>query len=403
MSGKVVLAYSGGLDTSVAVRWIKDTYLLAGGAVAVEVGEEADYAAIIDRARKVGAIEGSRVIDAKEAFVTEYVWPALRAGACYEGKYYLATALARPLIAKLLVEVAREVGATAVSHGSTGKGNDQVRFDVTFAAYAPDLKIIAPARVWGMTREQEIEYAEERGIPIPIGKKAPYSLDVNLWGRSAEAGVLEQADKEPPEDAFAWTVNPTEAPDEPQYVEVRFEKGVPVALDGAAMGPVQLVEAATKLAGKPGIGRVGMIENRLVGIKSREIYESPAAALLSYAHREMEALTLDRDTAHFKAEAALRYSELVYYGLWDSPLREHLQAFVDSTQEHVNGVVRLKLYKGSCSVVGRSSDDSLYRTDLATYDVGDTYDQRHGEGFCKVWGMPVEVARERGRRATKRQ
>ncbi len=398
MADKVVLAYSGGLDTSVAVQWIRDTYGLDVVAVSIDVGEEADYDAIIAKALKCGATSESRVIDAKREFATDYLWPALRAGACYESKYYLATALARPLIAKKMVEVALEVGAVAVSHGSTGKGNDQVRFDVGFAAHAPQLKIIAPAREWGMTREQEIDYAEARGIPVPVAKKSPYSVDVNLWGRSCECGPIEDASTEPPEDAYAWTVSPVDAPADPEYVEIEFVRGVPVALGGTKMEPVALIEAATRLAGKHGIGRVDMVENRLVGIKSRETYESPAAVLLSLAHHELEALTLDRDTMHHKAVEALRYSELVYYGLWDSPLREHLQAFVDSTQERVTGFVRMKLYKGSCVVAGRWSDNSLYRTDLATYDAGDKYDHTSGQGFCRVWGMPVEVARERDRR-----
>ncbi|MBP7561270.1 MAG: argininosuccinate synthase [Armatimonadetes bacterium] len=397
MSGKIVLAYSGGLDTSVAVRWVKEERGLDVVAIGVDVGEERDYDAILQKALAVGALPESRIIDAKEEFVTEYIWPALKAGACYESKYYLATALARPLIAKLIVDVAHEVGATAVGHGSTGKGNDQVRFDVTFAALDGKLDIVAPAREWGMTREEEIEYAERFNIPVPIAKASPYSIDVNLWGRSVECGIIEDAAVEPPEDAYEMTVNPVDAPDTPQIVEITFEKGVPVAIDGDAPGPVALVEKANKLAGSHGVGRVDMLENRLVGIKSREVYESPAAVLLSLAHREMEALTLDRDTAHYKALVAQRYSELVYFGLWHSPLREHLQAFVDSTQERVSGKVRMKLYKGSCFVVGRESPESLYRTDLATYDVGDMYDASAGAGFCKIWGLPVRVAQERDR------
>ncbi len=397
MSGKIVLAYSGGLDTSVAVRWVKEERGLDVVAVGVDVGEERDYDAILEKALAVGALPESRIVDAKEEFVTEYIWPALRAGACYESKYYLATALARPLIAKIIVDVAHEVGATAVGHGSTGKGNDQVRFDVTFAALDSRLDIIAPAREWEMTREEEIEYAERFGIPVPIGKASPYSIDVNLWGRSVECGILEDPAVEPPEDAYEMTVNPVIAPDTPQVVEITFEKGIPVAIDGERLGPVGLVERANQLAGSHGVGRVDMLENRLVGIKSREVYESPAAVLLSLAHRELEALTLDRDTAHYKALVAVRYSELVYYGLWHSPLRQHLQAFVDSTQERVSGRVRMKLYKGSCFVVGRESEESLYRTDLATYDVGDAFDASAGVGFCKIWGLPVRVAQERDR------
>jgi argininosuccinate synthase len=399
MSGKIVLAYSGGLDTSVAVRWVKEERGLDVVAVGVDVGEERDYDAILQKALRVGALPESRIIDAKEEFVTEYIWPALKAGACYESKYYLATALARPLIAKLIVDTAHDVGATAVGHGSTGKGNDQVRFDVSFAALDGRLDIVAPAREWGMTREEEIEYAERFDIPVPIGKESPYSIDVNLWGRSVECGIIEDAAVEPPEDAYEMTVNPMDAPDEPQVVEIAFEKGIPVAMDGQALGPVALVEKANKLAGAHGVGRVDMVENRLVGIKSREVYESPAAVLLALAHRELEAMTLDRDTVHYKALVAQRYSELVYFGLWHSPLRDHLQAFVDSTQERVTGTVRMKLYKGSCFVVGRESEESLYRTDLATYDEGDAFDASAGEGFCKIWGLPVRVAQERDRGA----
>jgi len=401
MSDKVVLAYSGGLDTSVAVRWIKERYDLDVVAVAVDIGEEADYKGILAKGLSVGAVVGSRIVDAKETFVTDYIWPALRAGACYEGKYYLATALARPLIATVVVDVAHELGAKAVSHGSTGKGNDQARFDVTFAALDPDLDIVAPAREWGMTREEEIEYAEARGIPVPVGKKSPYSIDVNMWGRSVECGPIEDPSREPPEDAFAWTTNPIDAPNEPEVVEIEFLEGVPVGLNGRRLGPVELVVEANRLAGKHGVGRVDMMENRLVGIKSREVYECPGGTLLSAAHREMEALTLDRDTAHLKAELSVRYSELVYYGLWCSPLRTHLQAFADSTQASVSGTVRMKLYKGSCFVVGRESDASLYRPDLATYDKGDTYDPTIGRGFCKVWGLPTQVARELERRLAK--
>ncbi len=396
---KVVLAYSGGLDTSVAIHWLKETKGYNVVAVAVDVGEEKNYEAIREKALQIGAVDAI-VRDAKREFVEEYIWPALKANALYQGKYYLATALARPLIAKVCVDVAHEVGASAVAHGATGKGNDQVRFDVSFAALDPSLEVIAPVREWGMSREEEIEYAERHGIPIPVTKEDDYSIDLNMWGRSIECGPLEDPNTAPPEDVFQLTVAPENAPDEPQEITVQFDRGVPVALNGEELSPVEMVNRANALGAAHGVGRVDMIEDRLVGIKSREVYECPGAVVLSTAHRELEALTVDRDTAQFCALVSQKYSELVYNGLWYSPLKEHLDALVDSVQRYVCGEVRLKLYKGSCTVVGRSSPMSLYRYEMATYDKEDQYQHRAGEGFSWVWGLPTrifrQVQRERG-------
>lgn len=388
---KVALAYSGGLDTSVAIKWMQDTYGVEVVAVAVDIGEEKDYAAIQQKAKDMGAV-ASHLVDAKEEFVRDYVFPSLKANAVYENKYLLATAIARPLISKVVVEVAEREGADTVSHGSTGKGNDQVRFEVSFGALNPSLNIITPAREWGMTREQEIDYARKNGIPIPVDLDNPYSMDVNLWGKSIECGVLEDPAQEPPEEIYEWTVSPQKAPDMPAYVEIDFEKGIPVALNGEAMDGVALIEKLNKIGGANGVGRVDMMENRLVGIKSREIYECPAGTILTTAHRELEALTLDRETMHFKQQVELKYSELIYYGLWYSDLKKALDAFLDSTQENVTGHVRMKLYKGSCVIAGRTSPRSLYSYKMATYDKADAFDHTAGKGFCEIFGLPLKVA-----------
>jgi argininosuccinate synthase len=389
---KVVLAYSGGLDTSVAIRWLAEHYDAEVVTVTVDVGEVKDYEAIRQKALKIGASEAF-LIDAKEEFVKEFVLPCLKANAVYEDGYPLATAMARPLIAKKVVEIAHKVGADAVAHGATGKGNDQVRFEVTFRALDPSLKIIAPAREWGMSREEEIEYAKERGIPIPVDVGSPYSIDQNLWGRSIECGRLEDPSEEPPEEVFEWTRSPACAPDEPQYITIDFERGIPVAVDGQRMGLVELVSYLNEVAGRHGVGRVDMIENRLVGIKSREVYEAPAAITLITAHKALEAMTLERDLTHFKRMLELKYAELVYYGLWYHPLREALDAFMDSTQRTVTGSVTVKLLKGSCIVVGRKSPYSLYSYELATYDRADKFDHRASEGFIKVFGLPTVLSR----------
>ncbi|MFH1651950.1 MAG: argininosuccinate synthase, partial [Chloroflexota bacterium] len=370
---KVVLAYSGGLDTSVAIKWLREKKSLEVIAFSVDVGNEPDFPAIREKALKMGAVQAV-VHDAREEFVRDYVFPTLQADALYEGQYPLATALGRPLIVRLMVQVARETGAKAVAHGCTGKGNDQVRFDVSFAALAPDLQIIAPAREWGMTREETIAYAEQHGIPIPVTSASPYSIDQNLWGRSIECGVLEDPWVEPPEDAFIWAKPPDKAPAAPEYVEIEFARGVPVALNGKRLAGIPLIEQLNELAGRHGIGRIDHIEDRVVGIKSREIYEAPAALVLLRAHQALEALTMTKDQLRFQQTVAQEFAGLVYNGFWFTGFRENLAAYVASSQRYVNGTVRLKLFKGSSVVVGRKSPDSLYQHGLATYDRGDTFD-----------------------------
>lgn len=385
----VVLAYSGGLDTSVAIRWIKEKYDLDVIALTIDVGNERDLPAIAERARTIGAVK-ALVVDGREDFVRYFVWPALQAGAIYEGQYPLATALARPLIARLLVEVARAEGAVAVAHGCTGKGNDQVRFDVSINTLAPDLKIIAPVREWSMTRDNEIAYAAEHKIPISATNASPYSVDQNLWGRSVECGILEDPWAEPPEDVYAWTVNPDSvAHSEPTYVEITFQHGIPTALNGEEIEGYALVESLNKTAGQYGIGRIDHIENRLVGIKSREIYEAPGAVVLHAAHKALESLTLSRDQIRFKESVVTEYSRLIYNGQWYSAIHQDLAAYVQSTQRFVSGVVRMKFSRGNCSVVGRKSDYSLYDHGLATYDTGDQFDHNAALGFIKLWGLPL--------------
>ena len=390
MADKIVLAYSGGLDTSVAVRWLKEKYNLDVIALNVNVGSERDLSAIRQKALDIGAVK-ALVEDAKDSFVQHFVFPALQADALYEGQYPLATALARPLMAKLLVDTAIKEGASAVAHGCTGKGNDQVRFEVSIGALAPGLKIIAPAREWGMTREETINYAQRYGIPVPITVKSPYSIDENLWGRSIECGVLEDPWVEPPADVFTWTRSPADAPDVPGYVEIGFEQGIPTTIDGQKVGGVNLIQRLNQLAGEHGVGRIDLLENRLVGIKSREIYEAPAAIVLLQAHQALEALTLSKEQLRFKQKVAVEYADLVYNGLWFSSLHQDLAAYVKSTQRYVAGTVRLKLFKGSCQVVGRKSPKSLYSYGLATYDKGDQFDQSASPGFIHIWGLPVKT------------
>lgn len=391
MVDKVVLAYSGGLDTSVAVRWVRETYGMDVITLTADLGGEGrDAQAVRDKALSVGAVK-ALVVDARELFLREFVFPALQADALYEGQYPLATALGRPLIARLLVEAAAAEGASAVAHGSTGKGNDQVRFDVSVAALAPHLKIIAPAREWGMTREETIAYAQRFGIPVPVSAGSPYSIDDNLWGRSIECGVLEDPWNEPPGDIYAWTRSLEEAPEQPGYVEIGFERGIPASLDGEMMGGVALVERLRELAGGHGVGRIDHVENRLVGIKSREIYEAPAAAVLLMAHRALEAMTLSRRQMRFKERVALEYADIIYDGLWFSAFHRDLAAYVASTQRHVTGTVRVKLSKGAATVVGRKSPESLYSVGLATYDEGDEFDQSASLGFIHIWGLPVKT------------
>jgi len=389
---KLVLAYSGGLDTSVAIRWLKDQGWDVV-ALTIDLGEKKDLDAVQQRALRVGAV-AAYVVDGRVPFLRDFVWPSLQAGAVYEKEYPLATALGRPLIAALLVQVARREEAQGIAHGCTGKGNDQVRFDVTTAALAPELTVVAPVREWGMNREDEIEYARVHGIEVPASVESPYSVDENLWGRSVEAGILEDPWEEPPADVFEWTVAPERCPDEPTYVEIGFREGMPVTLDGEPVNAVELVEQLNRVAGANGVGRIDHLENRLIGIKSREVYEAPAAVLLLQAHQALEDITLPKDVARFKEQVAAQWAQLVYDGLWFSPLRRALHAFVAETQRHVTGEVRLKLYRGSSLVVGRKAPSQLYRMELATYGRGDRFDQSAAAGFIKLFGMGVRTAAE---------
>lgn len=390
MPNKVVLAYSGGLDTSVAIKWLKEKYNLDVITLTIDVGNERDFSAIRQKALKVGAVK-ALVTDAKELLVNHFIFPALQAGAVYEGQYPLASALSRPLIAKLLVDTAVAEGASVVAHGCTGKGNDQVRFEVSINALSPALKIIAPAREWGMTREETINYAQRFGIPVSATAISPYSIDENLWGRSIECGVLDDPWVESPEEVFTWTRSPSESPDVPDYVEIGFEKGIPVTIDGQEMAGVSLIQRLNELGGSHGVGRIDHLENRLVGIKSREIYEAPAAAVLLQAHQALEAMTLAKDQLRFKQKVAVEYADLIYNGLWFTSLHQDLAAYVQSSQSFVTGTVRLKLFKGSCRVVGRKSPFSLYNYGLATYDKGDVFDQSASPGFIHIWGLPVKT------------
>jgi argininosuccinate synthase len=384
---KVVLAYSGGLDTSVCLKWLEQRGATPY-ALYLDLGQGEPAEDVRNKAIDIGASDAF-VRDAKAEFAEEYVAPAIKANALYGGKYPLFTALGRPLIARKLVEAAREVGATHIAHGSTGKGNDQVRFDVTTASIAPDLTVVAPVRDWNMSRPQEIEYAREHGVPVPVTKESPYSVDANLWGRSIEAGPLEDPDHEPTEDVFELTASPENAPDEPRYVEIGFEEGLPTSLDGEELPLVELIAELNRVAGKHGVGRVDMIEDRLVGIKSREIYEAPAALGIVQAHRELETLTLTKDVLRFKSTVEQRYAELTYDGLWFTPLKTALDAFIEATQKTVTGTVRLKLYKGSSTVAGRTAPQALYNKDLATYDPNSTFDETAAAGFIALWGLPA--------------
>ncbi len=390
MSDKVVLAYSGGLDTSVAIKWLEERYNSKVITLTVDIGNVPDLEAIRQKALKVGAIK-ALVVDAKETFIKSFVFPALQADAVYEGQYPLATALGRPLIAQLLAETAKKEGATVVAHGCTGKGNDQVRIDVSIAALAPELKVIAPARAWNMTREQTIEYARAHNIPVPITRASPYSIDENLWGRSIECGVLEHTWNEPPEDVFLWTKSPEKTPARPAYLEIGFDHGIPISLDGEELEPVALVQKVHDLAGRHGIGRIDHVENRLVGIKSREVYEAPAAMVLLKAHQALEDLVLAKEQLRFKARVAAEYADLIYNGLWFTGMRRDLAAYVESTQRYVTGTIRVKLFKGNCRIVGRKSPYSLYDYSLATYDKGDAFDQSASPGFIHIWGLPART------------
>ncbi len=393
MPEKIVLAYSGGLDTTVAIRWLAERYGYDVIACTIDVGNEKDFTTVRQRALAAGA-EKCFVRDAREDFIRYFAFPALAAGAVYQGHYPLATALSRPLMAKLLVDVAAETGASAVAHGCTGKGNDQVRFDVAVRALAPHLKIVAPVREWGMTRDDEIAYAAEHKLDIPVSKANPYSTDENLWGRSIECGVLEDPWVEPPEDIYQWTRAVGDTPDEPAYVTIAFERGVPVALDEIALDGETLVRRLNDLAGEHGVGRIDMVEDRLVGIKSREIYESPAAVTLLAAHEALERLTLAKPQLALKARMAQEYADLIYNGLWFTAHHQDLAAYVRSTQRYVTGRVRVRLHKGGAVVVGREAERSLYHHGLATYDKGDQFDQSAAPGFIEIWGLPVRVQAE---------
>ncbi len=389
---KVVLAYSGGLDTSVIVKWLIDNYGCEVITYTADLGQNEDLEPIKEKALKVGASKAF-VEDVRKEFLEEYVMGAFRFGALYENRYPLATALGRPLITKKMIDIAIKEGADAIAHGSTGKGNDQVRFDVSAVALKPDIKVIAPVRDWELkSRDEEIEYAKKHNIDIPITKEKPYSIDRNIWGLSVEAGPLEDSYYEPTKDVFSFTVDPEDAPDKPEYVEIEFEQARPVALNGQKMDIVELVDKANEIAGRHGVGRIDVVENRLVGIKSREIYEAPGATLLLEAKKSLDELILDRETLHLKDHLAIKYAELVYYGYWFHDAREALDAFGKKLMEKATGTVKLKLYKGSAMVVGRKSPYSLYNRQLATYDPTDTFNHKYGEAFCYIWGLPLKVA-----------
>ncbi|MDD5561869.1 MAG: argininosuccinate synthase [Candidatus Omnitrophica bacterium] len=390
---KVVLAYSGGLDTSCIVRWLKEKgyeVICFVADLGQGLGQGESFEEIEARALAAGAAK-VYVRDLQDEFINDFIIPSLKANAVYEGKYLLATALGRPLIAKYLVQIAHKEKAQAVAHGCTGKGNDQVRLEVAVGILDPKLEIIAPVREWEFkSREEEIDYAVKYNIPIDVTKKKPYSVDRNIWGISIEAGILENLEQEPPEDAYLITKSPTHTASYPRYIEVSFTKGVPTKIDGKALKLKSLINYLNEVGGQFGVGRSDMVENRLVGIKSREIYEAPAGTILYTAHKELEALVLDRELAHFKEMIGLKYAELVYYGLWFSALKEALDGFVDKTQALVSGTIRLRLSKGTCVVVGRRSANSLYKKELSTYGKEDKFDQKLAEGFIKLWGMPYK-------------
>jgi len=388
---KVVLAYSGGLDTSVIIPWLKENYNCEVIAMCADVGQGDELDIVREKAIKSGASK-IYVEDLTKPFIEEYVWPTLKAGAVYEGKYLLGTSFARPIIAKALVEIAEKEGADAIAHGATGKGNDQVRFELTVKALAPHLKIIAPWRLWDIrSREDAIDYAEKHGIPVPVTKKRPYSMDRNIWHLSHEGADLENPWNEPMDDVYMVTTTPEKAPDKATYVEIEFEQGLPVAVDGKRLDSVSLLTKLNELGAANGIGIADIVENRLVGMKSRGVYENPGGAILYYAHRELEYLTLDRATMHFKEQVAVRYAELVYDGMWFSPLREAIDAFVDSTQQTVTGTVRLKLYKGNIMSAGAKSPYSLYHEGFVTFGYDEVYNQADAEGFINLFGLPLKV------------
>lgn len=388
---KIVVAYSGGLDTSVMVRWLQEKYDAEIITATGNLGQQKELTGVREKAKKSG-VKKVYIHDLTNEFVRDFVFPSLKAGALYEKSYPLATSLGRPLLAKMLVDVAKKEGADMVAHGCTGKGNDQVRFEVSIAALAPHLKVLAPLREWEFkSREEEIAYAKKHGIPVAATAKSPYSIDENIWGTSIECGVLEDPMIEPPADAYQRTIAPEDAPNTAGYVTIDFDSGIPVRLDGKRMKAVPLIHCLNDLGGKHSIGRIDLVENRLVGIKSREIYEAPAATILHFAHTELERLTLDRSVFHMKSQLSSEYANLVYNGLWYSPLREALDAFVNETQRTVSGRVKVKLLKGSVAIAGRSSRYSLYDSSLATYTSKDTFDHKASEGFIKIYGLSVKT------------
>lgn len=390
---KVILAYSGGLDTSIIIPWLKENYDLDVIACCIDVGQGDEVDPVKEKALSTGASK-VYIIDAKKEFVEDYVMPTVKAGAVYEGKYLLGTSMARPLMAKKLVEIAEKEGAKYIAHGCTGKGNDQVRFELGIKALDPSIKVIAPWREWSIkSREEAIDYAVERGIPVPVSKERPYSMDKNLWHLSHEGADLEDTWNPHPTDIYMMTTAPEEAPDNPEFVEIEFEKGLPVKLNGVSLEPMALLEKLNEIGGRNGVGISDMVENRLVGMKSRGVYETPGGTILCAAHKELEYITLDKQTMHFKEMVSDKYAELVYDGLWFTPLKEALDAFVDYTQQSVTGVVRMKLYKGSCTGAGTDSPYSLYNKDFATFgeNVDNIYNQKDAEGFINLFGLPIEV------------
>lgn len=404
---KIVVAYSGGLDTSVMVHWLKDHYDADIITCTGNLGQTKESASLHEKATSAGASK-VHYLDLRKEFLEEYAFPALQAGALYEEAYPLATSIGRPLLAKTMVEIARKEGATMIAHGCTGKGNDQVRFEVSIGALAPDIKVLAPLRTWEFkSREEEIEYAAAHGIPVSATVKSPYSIDENLWGTSIECGALEDPMVEPPLDAFQSTAAPEAAPDESAEVTIGFEKGIPVSIDGQEMDSVSLVVFLNSLGAMNAIGRIDLVENRLVGIKSREVYEAPGASILHFTHKELERLTLDKGVAHYKALVSHEYANLIYNGLWHSPLRIALAAFVEKTQERVTGIVKVRLYKGTIRVVARTSPYSLYDPMLATYTAEDQFDHTASEGFIKIYGLPLKtynrVSSSQNGRATKHE
>jgi argininosuccinate synthase len=389
---KVVLAYSGGLDTSVIVKWLQEKYDYEIIAMTADVGQgETELEGLEEKAYKTGASQVF-IEDIREELVRDYIFPMVQSGAVYEGKYLLGTAIARPVIGKRLVEIAEKVGATAIAHGATGKGNDQVRFEFAVKALNPYLKIVAPWREWDLkSRTDCINYACDHEIPIPVTAEKPYSIDRNIWHISFEGGILEDPNREPDREMFRLTVDPIDAPEEPEVVSIGFEKGIPVSVNGVVLKPVQLVEQLNLIAGRNGVGRVDMVENRLLGMKSRGIYETPGGTLLTHAHRELEHYTLDRETLHFKETLALKYAEMIYYGLWFTTLREALQGFVEKTQECVTGTIKLKLYKGNIGIAGRESAYTLYHHDMVTFEKDELFEQKDAQGFINLYGLPLTI------------